>query len=187
MGRTCGEPDELELTAIGVKLNGSRTACGVSRAAAGARSTRVPPRHYPARRRGCLESRTMRTSTVKQKSGVNGFRGFCQVHHSHVHPLGGAQYARRGAPNEINLGPLFDPTARSTYPRSPPGGTRQTPRTSCPSARSSRGSGAGRCSRSCGKHVATAREHKAYTARAMERCWRRGEHEACAAGVMKNG
>ena len=25
MGRTCGEPDEIELTAIGVKLNGWRT------------------------------------------------------------------------------------------------------------------------------------------------------------------
>ena len=24
MGRTCGEPDEIELTAMGVKLNGSR-------------------------------------------------------------------------------------------------------------------------------------------------------------------
>ena len=26
MGRTCGEPDEIELTAMGVKLNGSQVA-----------------------------------------------------------------------------------------------------------------------------------------------------------------
>ena len=30
-GRTCGEPDEIELAAIGVKLNGSRRAVAIGR------------------------------------------------------------------------------------------------------------------------------------------------------------
>ena len=43
MGRTCGEPDEIELTAMGVELNGSR---GVRLGRVGVRHAvhRLPPR-----------------------------------------------------------------------------------------------------------------------------------------------
>ena len=44
MGRTCGEPEEIESTAMGVKLNGSRCRCGGWRArcAGGGSRTRGP-------------------------------------------------------------------------------------------------------------------------------------------------
>ena len=44
VGRTCGEPDEIELAAMGVELNGSRTRCTTS----GSPSTPTSPTTSPA-------------------------------------------------------------------------------------------------------------------------------------------
>ena len=84
--RTCGEPNELELTAIGVKLNGPS----------------LTPRHRPARRPERPHGLLTKESGSISRVGI--FLDFVWL--TTRTPHGGVTHRTRGEPNEIELLPI---------------------------------------------------------------------------------